>query len=82
MRRQYVLAEFLDHGNAFVNKAIPTRSSTVLRWNATSTSTLTLRDGHPIIPTLIREAGLRCAVWLVTSSTASSSRSGDCSRGA
>lgn len=66
MRQQYVLAEVLSRANAFVSKVLPVRSTTILRWNATSTSTFTLRDGHPLVPILLNEQGLRCAVWLVT----------------
>lgn len=66
MRQQYVLAEILDKGNAFVSKVLPVRSTTVLRWNATSTTTFTLRDGHPLVSTLTTQQGLRCAIWLVT----------------
>lgn len=66
MRRQYILAEFLDSDNAFVRQVLPQRSITTLRWNAVSSSYLTLKDNHPIIPILTAESGLRCAAWLVS----------------
>ncbi|MBM3717045.1 MAG: hypothetical protein FJW64_15195, partial [Actinobacteria bacterium] len=72
MRRQYILAEFLDHGNAFVRQVLPRRTVAVLRWNAASTATLTVRDDHPIVGNLLSEKGIRCAVWHVTITDGSS----------
>lgn len=63
--RQYVQVVFLDHSNAFVRQVVALRSVVTLRWNAVSSAYLTVRDDHPIIPTLVSEEGVRAAVYLV-----------------
>jgi hypothetical protein len=65
MRRQYLIAEFLTSANEFVRQVLAQKSVVTLRWNAVSSAYLTLRDDHPIVPTLVSEQGLRCAVWMV-----------------
>jgi hypothetical protein len=65
-RRRFIVAQFLDSSNAFVRQVAPQRSLVTLRWNAVSSAYLTLPDNHAIVPTLVAEAGVRCAVWMVT----------------
>lgn len=66
VRRRFIVAQFLDSSNAFVRQVAPQKSLVTLRWNATSTAYLTLPDNHAIVPTLVAEQGVRCAVWMVT----------------
>lgn len=65
-RRRFIVAQFLDSSNAFVRQVAPQRSAISLRWNAVSSAYLTLPDNHAIVPTLVSEQGVRCAVWMVT----------------
>ena len=65
MRRRYILAEFKDSANGFVRQVLPQKSAATLRWNATSSAYLTLKDNHPVIASLLTGAGTRCAVWMV-----------------
>lgn len=65
MRRRYVIAEFLTAGNTFVRQVLAQRSVVALRWNAASSAYLALRDDHPVIPIVVSEPGIRCAVWMV-----------------
>jgi hypothetical protein len=65
-RRRFIVAQFLDSSNAFVRQVAPQKSAVTLRWNAVSSAYLTLPDNHAIIPTLVAEAGVRCAVWMIT----------------
>ncbi|MGW9346037.1 hypothetical protein ACWGR3_31335, partial [Streptomyces albidoflavus] len=65
-RRRFIVAEFLDSSNAFVRQVAPQKSLVTLRWNAVSAAYLTLPENHAIIPTLVAEEGVRCAVWMIT----------------
>jgi hypothetical protein len=66
VRRQFVVAQFLDASNGFVRQVAPAKTQATLRWNAASAAYLTLPDNHAILPTLVGEDGARCAVWMVT----------------
>ncbi|NLP82583.1 hypothetical protein HF576_01855 [Microbacterium sp. CFH 90308] len=65
-RRRFIVAQFLDSSNAFVRQVAPAKTRATLRWNAASSAYLTLPDNHAIVPTLVGEDGIRCAVWMVT----------------
>lgn len=65
-RRRFIVAEFLDSSNAFVRQVAPQKSLVTLRWNGVSAAYLTLPENHAIIPTLVAEEGVRCAVWMIT----------------
>jgi hypothetical protein len=66
MRRRMLIAEFLTKGHGFIRQAIGVRTAANIRWNAASTAAITLTDSHPIIPRLMTEPGVRCALWMVT----------------
>lgn len=65
MLRHHILAEIRAADRTFIRQLLPVSTKCTLRFNATSTAYLTVKDSHPVVPQLMSD-GVRAALWMVS----------------